>query len=173
MTLIELMTVLAVMAVSLALVSPSISAYLEDRKIRNVAESFVLGMQKTRLNAVQRNIPTQFEWSGHQWTVSELDTTKTPPEAITPALETLDWGTNGTSVTVTRTPAGTRAIVTFDGLGKVLPTNLTRNSGAPPGMFAVSSSRPGSKTFRVTINVGGGIRMCDPQFIYPADPKGC
>jgi type IV fimbrial biogenesis protein FimT len=174
LTLVELMTVLAILALSLLLVAPSISGYLEDRKIRNAAESLFYGMQKARLHAVQTNIQTQFQWVGQGWTISQLNMATDPPTLVSPSLESFNW--NGvdakwTSVVVNATPA-TGTIVTFDGLGWVLQTNLTANSGAPPDQFDVSSSLTGSRALRIIVNRGSGLRVCDPQLLS-SDPKGC
>jgi type IV fimbrial biogenesis protein FimT len=171
LTLVELTTVVAILALSLLLAAPSISQYLEDRKVRNVAESLFYGMQKARLRAVQTNIQTRFAWSEAGWTVSQLDMATLNP--ITPALETFDWSThNWSSVSVAAVLGGApmrSAAVTFDGMGRVVFSELPATQ--PPNRFDVSG-RSGSRAFRVVVDGGGGVRVCDPQ-LPSSDPKGC
>ncbi|MCL2298010.1 MAG: GspH/FimT family pseudopilin [Proteobacteria bacterium] len=174
LTLVELMTVLAVLALSLLLAAPSIGQYLEDRKVRNVAESLFYGMQKARWQAVQTNIQTRFVWSGAGWTVSQLDMATLTP--ITPPLETFDWGVGGnnnwSSVSVAAVSGGATlasAAVTFDGMGRVVFPESP--AIPPPNRFDVSG-RSGSRAFRVVVDGGGGVRVCDPQ-LPSSDPKGC
>ncbi|MDR2173573.1 MAG: prepilin-type N-terminal cleavage/methylation domain-containing protein [Burkholderiales bacterium] len=169
LTLIELMVALAVLATLLFLAAPSISQYLEDRKVRNVAESFFYGMQKARLHAVRTNIQTQFAWSGTGWMVSRCDNGTT--------LETFDWARWSTISAVAVPSANTE--VTFDGAGRVVfpePPAIQ-----PPDRFDVvsnrkssrwTSSRSDSTPLRVVVDGGSGVRVCDPQ-LPSSDPKGC
>ncbi|MDR0247032.1 MAG: hypothetical protein LBI16_01360 [Burkholderiales bacterium] len=56
----ELMIVVALLVLFLAMSVPSIQAYLEISKVRNVPESIEKGMQIARFNALKTNHLTQF-----------------------------------------------------------------------------------------------------------------
>lgn len=73
--------------------------------------------------------------------------------------------------TAAATPAGAR-IVTFDSIGRV-----RTNGDASPALTRIDLADPGldpaqAWPLRVTIDVGGGIRMCDPA-LPPSDPRAC
>ncbi|MCL2591592.1 MAG: prepilin-type N-terminal cleavage/methylation domain-containing protein [Betaproteobacteria bacterium] len=191
LTLIELMVVIAVIVVSLLLSIPSISGYLDERKIRNVAESLYYGMQKARTVAVNTNDPTELVWSGKVWQVWRIDTVtggykSDDPKVPTPpkAVEIFNWDTGGdhdwSSVVVTTVPASSQATVTFSGgdgrlefpdpSGALMPNAYLTQM--PPSRFVVTGRLANSRPMWVTIGVGGGIRVCDPQ-LPTSDPKGC
>jgi hypothetical protein len=129
-------------------------------------------MQKARLHAVRTNTRAQFAWSGTGWEVSQLNMAVDPPTVVTPALEAFDWNKwpSISAVAVRKDSLLTHAMVTFDGLGKVVLPDNPVDGSPPPDRFDVSG-RPGSRALRVVVS-GEGIRVCDPQ-LPSSDPKGC
>jgi type IV fimbrial biogenesis protein FimT len=195
LTLIELMVTIAILVLSILLAAPSFSEYLNNRKIRNVAESLSYGMVKAESEAVTSTRQTEFAWSGQQWTASRLNTTEpptTPPTWVRDTtIETFDWGggTHDWSVVEvyaylpgsTAAPVGSRlgggagasATVTFEGgSGHVISPNTMDPAIASPMGFCVSiPTRPSSRPLWVT--VGGGGRVCDPQLTGVGGGKEC
>jgi type IV fimbrial biogenesis protein FimT len=182
--MVELMTVVAILVLSLVLVAPYIGQFLDERKVRNVAESLEYGMLKAKSEAASTNAKTRFVWSdGAGWAVSLLDMTVDPPTLVTPPVETFDWGgrdANWSSVSViavwnsggTSTTA-TSATVTFYSMGDVVfpDPSVAPPQPQPPNWFDVCGLS-GSRKLRVTVVDEGGIKVCDPEFLQ-TDPKGC
>ncbi|MCL2872660.1 MAG: hypothetical protein FWF41_06770 [Betaproteobacteria bacterium] len=192
--MVELMTVIAILVLSLLLAAPSISGYLDERKVKNVAESLYYGMQKAKAVAVNTNDPTELTWTGQGWTIWRIDTvaaaaspgatthkTDDPTAAVQPkSVEVFNWGSGGdndwSSVTVTTVPASGQATVTFTGGDGHLefpnPDGSSQPNIQPPNRFVVTGRLASSRPMWVTVGVGGGVRVCDPQ-LPPSDPKGC
>jgi prepilin-type N-terminal cleavage/methylation domain-containing protein len=185
-TLIELMIVVAFIAILLVLATPSIRVYLENRKIRNVAESIATGMQKARTHAVNRGVPTEIVINTDPlvgaWTISHFDTMRTPPMWV--AVETFTWGPGGhdwETIQIGNVIPATADRVTFNSMGRVI--NNLRGAGVTispllqqldvnrtPGMARVLPLR-----VEVNVNMGKGIRVCAPHLTLslPNDPKAC
>lgn len=60
LTLIELMVTVAVLALLLASVAPSLGTWIGSQRVRNTASSLVAGLQQARAEAVRRNRPVSF-----------------------------------------------------------------------------------------------------------------
>lgn len=59
-SLIELVVVIAILAVLLGLGMPSLTAYLENAKVRAAAENLLAGLQQARAEAIRLNTPVEF-----------------------------------------------------------------------------------------------------------------
>jgi len=182
-SLTELMIVIALFAIFLLVASPSIQLYLENSKVRNVAESIESGMQKAKFHAIKNNVPVEFvlDTTDASWAIWSVDDSKTPAERVTPAIETFSWGADGSNwsrVTVSANVAGrarasTQAVITFDrGNGWLLRNNLT-TTDAPPSSIAVSDSLAGTRHLQVDILMRGGVRVCDQDLTDDTDAKSC
>ena len=111
---------------------------------------------------IKQNTPVEFLLVAGGWRV-EL--------ASTGALLTRGYfGDGARRATLTPAPLGT-GTVTFNALGGT----ETTNADATLRMNAVTVQAPDAvRTLRVVVGVSmNGIRVCDPKFVYPADPKGC
>ncbi|MDR0770964.1 MAG: GspH/FimT family pseudopilin [Burkholderiales bacterium] len=185
-TLIELMIVVAFIAILLLLATPSIRVYLENSKVRNVAESIAAGMQKARAHAINRGMPTEIFINTNAaagfWTINELDTTTTPPAPT--LVETFTWGPNGhnwgsiqiNNVALVDSSANATPRVTFNSIGRIMSSNLLAPTspllrldvGRTPAMNGVLP-------LRVEAGAARGIRVCAPHLDgrTPPDPKAC
>ncbi|MDR0769585.1 MAG: prepilin-type N-terminal cleavage/methylation domain-containing protein [Burkholderiales bacterium] len=187
-TLIELMIVLALAALLLVMAAPGISVYLENTKIRNVAESIAAGMRQARLHAMAKSAPTEvvINRADGSWTIWQLDDTETPVKRVDPFVESFVWGAGGHNwkgVSVIVNPAAAvsadEIMVTFDqNTGRALRSNLattaTLSPPSPPNNITVTGSLAGTRRLQVDVRMTGGVRVCDPDPSFPStDPKSC
>lgn len=168
-TLIELMIAIAVLAFVLLIAYPTFVTLLANLRVRAVADSVLSGLQQARSEALRRNMAVTFRFDpasgvGGGW---EL---RLPNNTLVQATSSAEGGL------VEAQMAGGNADIVFDNLGRrLLPV-------APPAVLDIDISNPnvaacelagGSvRCLRVTVPVGGGVRLCDPR--RPAgDPQAC
>jgi len=168
-TLIELMIALAVLAFVLLIAYPTFVTLLANLRVRSVADGVLSGLQQARSEALKRNMAVTFSLDpasgvGGGWQLRLPDNTVLQSKA----------SAEGGLVEVMM--AGGNADIVFDNLGRrLLPV-------APPAVLDVDVSNPGVdacetaggsvRCLRVTVPVGGGVRLCDPR--RPAgDPQAC
>lgn len=176
-SLIELMIGIAVMVVVVALGIPSYRVWIQNTRIRTATESIQSGIQIARAEAVKRNARVQFVLADTHsgWTLGcETPVADNNGDGVAdcPAVIQSRAASEGSSAdtTVTATPADNDTIV-FTSLGVIDSalspfTQLDISSTA----LSVTDSRP----LRVTIGVGGNVRMCDPSSTLSAsDPRKC
>ena len=166
-SLIELLIGIAIMAILAGLAMPSFQAWLQNTQIRNAAESIQNGLQRARAEAVGRNTNVEFVLgAGSSWVVQLPDGTN---------IESRSSSEGSRDVTLTAlaadlTPATT---VTFNNFGGVLVNNA--DASVPFAQVDLDSSvlaAADSQELRVTIGVGGNVRMCDPNASAPS-PRAC
>jgi len=155
-TLIELMVVVSIIAISATLVGPSFSQAIANYRVRSAAESVLNGLNYARSEAVRRNSAVSFTLAGggSGWTVSQ----------VSPST-TLQTRSNNDSPGTTVTSVGSTS-VTF------LPTGLVQ-TGTPLTQATVTSSVSSTNSRRINIYGGGLIRMCDPGISTANDPRRC
>lgn len=203
-SLIELLITLAIFGILLALSASSYQLWISNTRIRTSAEAIQNGLQLARGEAVRRNTQISLSLMsgvdngcilaapntpiGSDWVVS-FD----PPAgacAAAPLNEAFSV-TNAASnpppriIQVRSAAEGSRNVVvnaaqtvfTFNGLGR-----LVANPGGNPVNIDVSNPVAGAcvaaagavRCLRVTVSLGGQIRLCDPA--YPTtgtDPQRC
>jgi type IV fimbrial biogenesis protein FimT len=157
-TLIELMVVVAVIAISVALVGPSFSQAIANYQVRSAAESILNGLSYARGEAVRRNSAVSFALvaGGSGWTVSQVT-----PNTV------LQTRSNNDSPRTTVASSNTATAVTF------LPTGLVDTTSTPLTQATVTSSVASTDSRRINIYGGGLIRMCDPGISTANDPRRC
>lgn len=172
-SLIEMMVVVAIFGILASLAVPSYTAWIQNTRIRNAADSIQTGLQKARVEAVKRNADVQFVLGANSaWTVECVNVT-----ADCPALIEGRTASEGSSsnITVTATPAGATTIV-FTNLGRV--RSLAEGAAAAPftqldiDNSALSASE--SRDLRILLDAGGSGRLCDPYTgLSSSDPRKC
>jgi type IV fimbrial biogenesis protein FimT len=176
--LIELVVALAIVAVVMGVGVPSFSSWVLNSQIRTMAESVQNGLQVARAEAVRRNAPVRFQMTdsanasctvseqGTNWVISLDDATgkcgNAPSDTTEPRIVQARPASEGAANVVVAADSG---LVRFDGLGRVI-------SSIPSGVLNidVSHARGGDcaaiggpmRCLRVTVTVGGQVRMCDP-----------
>ncbi|TCV88953.1 GspH/FimT family pseudopilin [Sulfurirhabdus autotrophica] len=163
MTLIELMIAIAVFALLIGIALPSYQSWIQNTKVRNVAESLQNGLQLSRAEAVRRNASVTFTLGpGSGWTVGCATATANCP-AILQSRSSTEGST--TAVVVTPLPS-TATSITFNSFGAIASAGLTQMDVSTP---------QGNRPLRILIVGGGGtVKMCDPSTSLPSsDPRKC
>lgn len=194
-TLIELMVVVALMALLLMAVMPSASAWIRNTQIRNVATSLQTGLQRARAEAMRRNTNVRFSLvtlsnsavmddscavkeDGMSWVVSLDDpagkcATAVSDETAPRILDKHATGSGSQSVVVHGDDAasGDAAFVVFNGFGR--PVDLTPATTLTT--LNIDNNVPGDdfRALRIVVGTGGGIRMCEPKVTSSSDPRKC
>jgi type IV fimbrial biogenesis protein FimT len=153
--MVELMIGIAILAILASVAVPSFQSWLQNTQIRNAAESILSGLQRARSEAVGRNINVEFAVSADSsWVIRVASGVE---------IESRSNSEGSKNVNITMTPNGTDT-VTYNSFGGVQTTNL--DTSAPFTRIDVdSSSMPASESqdLRITIGLGGNVKMCDPN----------
>ncbi|MFG6446899.1 Tfp pilus assembly protein FimT/FimU [Roseateles sp. BYS180W] len=184
-TLIELMVTLAVLATLTTLATPSFMRWLANAQTRAMADELQNGLKLAQAEALRLQRQTLFfrsavvacddraqpDSAGTHWVI------RTIPLLADEAARIVQCGAlNGASTNVLvdgpvalcfnsigRPVANPAPGV--DGLQCVVPNNGRLQFDA--------SNAKGDRALRVTVSVGGGIRMCDPSRERSVAPEGC
>jgi type IV fimbrial biogenesis protein FimT len=201
-SLIELLIAMAILGVLIAVALPNYRVWIGNMQIRTAAESIQNGLQFARSEAVRRNSRIRFQLTStvandcalslvnSNWVVTYdddnpagacaasmlneafpvTDTTNNPA----PRIIQVRSAAEGSSRVVV---AAGQSTFQFNGLGRAI--SVATN----PALIDVKNSTPGwCKTdggpgtcLRVTVSLGGQIRMCDPQLTITkaSDPQSC
>lgn len=152
--LIELMVAIAIMTVLATLALPSYRTWMQDTRIRTVAESVQNGLQIARAEAVKRNATINFSVTADTaWSIGCVTITADCPEIIQSRS-----ANDGSSSTIS-----------VDG-GSVDFNNL--GTASAPMTFNIASSEADTRSLRVTLGPGGDTKMCDPA-LSNTDPRAC
>lgn len=174
-SLIELMIVVAIFSLVLLFGLPGFSEWSQNTQIRATAESIQSGLQVARNEAVRRNLRVEFRLSDNipgqgatGWSVWSVN-----PSA---QLQVKPDNESSSRITVTALPNGADRI-TFDGSGRT-PTGVTTNADGTAFLTQINIDSAGlgatqSRDLRITLGVGGLIRMCDPNVSTSGDPRKC
>jgi type IV fimbrial biogenesis protein FimT len=192
-SMIEVAVVMALTAILLFSVMPSVTAAIANQRIRSSAESLMQGLQRARGEALKMNRPVSL-WlatpnasgdldntcalaaAARAWVVSlndpagkcaALTSLVNDPMIIERAVAGSTAG--NVSVTALQSDDATAASsVTFDGFGRV----TTATAIATIGLNHIS---PGNdyRRLRIEVDRGGGVRLCEPGVTAADDPRVC
>ena len=196
-TMLELIVVVAIVAILAALAMPNFSTWIKNSQIRSTAEAIQSGLQLARAEAVRRNTQVRFQLTtsgaatcalstaGANWVISMDDPTglcaNAPINDAFPASDTANnpapriiqmrGATEGSGTSVV---AAGQSSVVFNALGRVTPVPadaISIDVSNSAGGACANVSGP-MRCLRVDISVSGRIRMCDPAYAS-TDPRGC
>lgn len=163
-SLVELMIAIAILAILTGLAMPSFKTWLQNAQIRNAAESVQNGLQRARAEAVGRNTDVEFVLgAGTSWVVKLAGGAN---------IESRSSSEGSRDVTITVTPAGATT-VTFNNFGGVKAANA--DASVPFSQVTLDSpllAAADSQELRITIGLGGNVRMCDPNAPV-SSPRAC
>jgi type IV fimbrial biogenesis protein FimT len=164
-TLIELLVAMALGVILLLLALPAYNTWTSDAEVSSAASSIADGLRTAASEAIKRNTNVEFLLVSGGWTARLADSGDT--------LAAGHFAEGAKRATATPAPVGT-ATVTFNPMGGT----EAKNADATLRMNAIEINAPdagrklqvvlGDQTISLT-----GVRVCDPRFTYPADPKGC
>ena len=161
-TLIEMMVVVAILAIVASMALPSFRLMIANTQIRSVAESVRNGLQLARAEAVKRNESVIFTLNADRsWRLGCVTVI-----AGCPAVIMQKGVKEGGGRTVAVAGAGQ---ATFTSLGTLAPIvgQLVRVD------FTSTTVATGTTPLRITLGTGGNARMCDPSIAAAADARSC
>lgn len=190
-TLIELVVVMTLLVMLLAAVVPSVSVWIRNTQIRNVATGIQNGLQRARAEAMRRNVNVRFSLvsltdpavmdntcalseAGVSWVVSLDDPTGKCGTAVSDStdpriIDKQAVGGGGKVKVSADDAAGADATnVLFNGFGRAATANGI-------AVISIDSSTPGDdyRALRIVVGTGGTIRMCEPKVTSSSDPRAC
>lgn len=190
-TLVEMMITLVLLAILLTLAMPSFSAWIRNSKVRAVADSLQNGLRTAQTEALRRNRQVVFTLTNDSPTATNH----------TPAANGSNWSLNTVSAytndavayiesgVLTDVASGVQitgpAAICFNAMGR-MALNPTPGFGAvrcdlptttpPVQVYQVgfaNSTEGVDRPLRVTVALGGQVRLCDPAKSLATSPDGC
>ena len=188
-TLVELIVTVAIMAILAALATPSMIGWVRNNKIRTVSDSLQNGLRLAQAEATRRNRQIVFSLTndkptgsgytavanGSNWAINTVTLMTEENSAFVQAGILRDVGTNVTL-------SGPKSIC-FNSLGRLVPNPspgvTSAVCDAPPAAgysydIQMSDVVEGDRPLRVTVALGGQLRLCDPaRTLSDSQPDGC
>lgn len=198
-SLIELIVVLAVLAILLAAGASNFSVWMTNSRIRTTAESIQNGLQMARAEAVRRNTPIRFQFVDNftatctlsvivsNWIVSFDDPTSVGGCDAAPLNEAfaVSDSANNPAPRIIQSRAATeggrntviaadQSTIVFNGLGRVTPVPAVVPVDINVSPVAAAGDCTSQRCLRVRVTAAGQIRMCDPALdVAGNDPQRC
>jgi type IV fimbrial biogenesis protein FimT len=166
-SLIELMVVIAIVAILAVLGLPSYAVWTQNSRIRNAAEGLLNGLQLARSEAVARNTQINFVANANSgWTFGCATVVAVTCPAV---IQTRSAGEGSTNTLVTVNNATVADTVAFSNFGALVPA-VAMNIMVDSTVLSASESRE----LRIEISTSGSVRMCDPNLdTSGTDPRRC
>lgn len=190
-SLIELMVTVTLMSLLMALTMPSMSAWIRNGKVRAVGESFQTGLRFAQAESLRRNRQVVFSLTnssapqsgsnvaavanGLNWSINSL-----PSMSVG---ETSSFVQSGVLADVS---AGVQltgpASICFNSIGRLVGSTASSLTAVTGGATCAATSDVAynitligaDRRLRVTVALGGQVRMCDPDKTLSASvPDGC
>lgn len=179
-SLVEMLIVIAIIAIATTLGLPSYRAWVHNTQIRNAGESIQNGMQKARSEAVARNTNVEFALLGvgPTWVASWEVRVVNPAEV----LESVS-GTEGSKNVTARGYSSNDPVVTteattitFSSLSTVVANADASATLRRVALDSTALEAADSRDLWVTIgsgDVGSSVRLCDPNLASGSSPRAC
>jgi len=165
-SLVEVMVVMALIAVLATLAAPSYRVWIQNTRIRTTAESIQNGLQKAKTEALRNNARVSFTLNGDaSWAVGCVNPTATCPANIETASKV-----EATSDIAINTDSG-NMVITFTNLGMRDPAEAADEFNQV-SIDMSSMSAADSRNLDVRVGPGGNVKMCDPEVVAP-DLRAC
>ena len=167
-TLTELMIGIVVFAILISMALPSFTAWIQKSQIRTAAETIQNGLMLARGEALRRNTQVSFTMAGPDsgWTVAVVSPAETVQSRV---------GTEGTTNAQVSVVGGALPVsVIFDGLGRAtnLAAALQIHVDNPVGGVC-GTGMTDMRCLDIKVEVGGTVKMCDPQVTTAGDTRTC
>lgn len=194
-SLVELMVTIAVMALLMAAVAPSMTEWIANVRLRGAAEVAMTGLQRARAEAIKTNQVVTF-WLVSPATLSKLDNSCALSSASPSWVISLDNPAGACAAAPSATAAP--LIIEAHGAGKAgIGANVSALTGTNAAATQVrfngfgqraivspdpdirtidfTSSTSGTRRLRIEVSPGGSVRMCDRDapVTVPPDPRAC
>ncbi len=171
-SLVELMVVIAILAIVLSIAVPSLQSWIQNARVRSTAESIMAGFQIAKNEALRRNTTVRLTFNADtSWVVGcdpfdNNDANGDGLEDCPSVIKSRSASDGSTNISATVTPAGAKSVL-YTGFGRI-------RGGAENPITSVdvpSGAQAGASTLRIALT-GGSIKMCDPA-IAAGDPRAC
>lgn len=168
-TLIELLITITVLGIALAIGMPSYQTWIASTQVRTAAESFLSGLQMAKGEAIARNVPVAFrqdDTTKAAWCVTTTTTSCNAP------LRQRSEKDGGSVVITVAYVNGAAQTAVFDGFGRLTsptPTDTSQSIGYNFTHPTVTDAR----ALRITLDISGTARLCDPNISSTNDPRKC
>lgn len=185
-SLIEIMIGMALFAILLLAAVPTFTTFMQNARLRAVAESFQSGLQLARTEAIKRNGRAELVVTDDEPVASNVNTATAIVTGqgwivrfANPATGFNDFvegksslegsAASGSTVAV----AATDATIAFNSFGATtLMGTSTFQFTNPSGGACASASGP-MRCLNVTVTPSGQIKMCDPSILTVGDTRKC
>lgn len=150
-TVIEMLVASAILIILTAVVLPGFQGVMANLQVRNSGEALLNGLQVARGEAISRNRTIEFILGANtSWTVND--------PVNNDIIDSRSSAEGSTDVTRVTNPANATT-VTFNALGSAVV-----NADASPQLTQIDlSSIDATTSLRVFIEVGGRVRLCNPN----------
>ena len=177
LTLVELVVAMALLVILLFVATPDFSAWINNTRVRSVAEGMQNGVRLAQAEAVRRNR-----------TVAFFLTNAEPAIDAVPVANGVNWGIRTTTLfadDVAEFVRGAAAAEVGTGVAIVGPAAICFNAAgqqvtvAAEGCAAAVTNYDvtravADRRLRIVVSMGGRVRMCDPdKVLSDANPDGC
>jgi len=163
-TMVELMSVVAIVAILLALVAPSFSNYIARKRLEGVFTELVTDIQYARSEAVQRNVSVRVTFGTGCYAIHTVGSTAT---SCTQAGG-VTLGTGATPIKTVQLDTGSALTISPNNSLTYLQFDSVRGmatwdgSGTTSGSVNVASSA-GSWQLRASMTPVGRVQTCSPN----------
>lgn len=181
-TLVEMLIVIAIIAIATSLGIPSYRTWVQNTQIRNAAESIQNGLQRARAEAIGLNTNVEFVLLGtnpswvSSWEVRAVNAPVPPIDSSSGTEGSKNVTAKGFDTNAVGVAGAAATTITFSSLGTVVANTpasaILRRVELDSTVLAPADSRD----LRVTIgvsDVGSSIRMCDPNLATGSSPQAC
>jgi type IV fimbrial biogenesis protein FimT len=174
-SLIELMVVIAMVAIVAAIAFPTYKDFIKNTRIRSTTESILAGLQKARTEALRRNANVRFDldssfngsWIFGCVTVVTTDTDGDGEEDCPAEIEKYKATDSSGDINI-NTDNGSGVSFSSMGVRKPDAADFNQIDVDMDGMDASNS-----RDLRIQIGTGGSARMCDPNITNATDSRAC
>jgi type IV fimbrial biogenesis protein FimT len=192
-TLVELLIAMALLAMLMSLAAPAYSTWVRNTQVRAVAESLQNGIRLAQAEAMARNRQTALYLThavpsrtappaagGRHWVVRWIPLPGDTLVTTNPQREPFIQGGALSDVAAGVEISGPTALC-FNAVGRRVANNATGlaglqcavDAGNPTAVFDITGGA-GTRALRVTVSLGGQVRLCDPaRALGGAQPDGC
>jgi len=191
-TLIELLTAIVLLGILMRLAMPSFVVWMNNTKVRTVAEALQTGIRLAQAEAVRGNRQVVLSFTngtptlnvtavanGSNWSIQTVPLFANSLDADTQAtfVQGGALGDVASGVTITSTPPSVTALC-FNSNGRLVVNTAPGPTGASCAAASASFTidRTGAdRPLRVIVGVGGQLRVCDPNrpTLSATSPDGC
>jgi type IV fimbrial biogenesis protein FimT len=177
-TIIELVVTIALLAILLWLAIPSFTVWIRNAQMRSVAEALQNGIRNAQSEAVRRNRQVVFALTNDEpaLAATAVDNGRNWFIRTVPALvdEDPEFVEGGAFADTSRGVAiAGAASICFNSQGRMV-ANADPAIECAAAATAYDVTQAGAeRRLRVTVAIGGQMRMCDPDKNIATAPDGC